>query len=67
MSGNSKVLETQPTITTPTIDNRLGMAAFNFSIPLASLPPGEYDCQVTVVDPTKQKTTFWRAPIKVVP
>ena len=30
------------------------------------LPPGKYDCQVTVLDPPGQKGTFWQAPIMVV-
>jgi VWFA-related protein len=66
-SGGKKVLETSPTLTTPAADSRLGMAAFHFTVPLSGLSPGEYDCQVTVVDPVKQKTTFWQAPIRIVP
>ena len=31
------------------------------------LPPGEYLCQVTVLDPTGQKGAFWRAPVMLVP
>ena len=31
-----------------------------FSFPLRKLPPGEYDCQVTVLDPTGQKAAFWQ-------
>ena len=36
-----------------------------FALSIAHLPPGEYDCQVTVVDPGSQKAAFWRAPIVV--
>jgi hypothetical protein len=36
------------------------------SVPLADLPPGRYECQVTVLDPETQKIAFWRAPIVVV-
>ena len=32
-----------------------------------SSPPGRYDCQVTVLDPTGQKVAFWQAPIVLVP
>ena len=28
--------------------------------------PGEYDCQVTVLDPTDRKAAFWRAPVLLV-
>jgi len=31
------------------------------------LPEGEYDCQVTVLDPTGGKSAFWQAPITLVP
>jgi len=34
---------------------------------LAQLPPGGYDCQVTVLDPTGQKAAFWQAPIVLIP
>jgi hypothetical protein len=37
-----------------------------FSIPLADVSPGRYDCQVTVLSPDSQKAAFWRAPIVVV-
>ena len=31
------------------------------------LPPGEYTCQVTVLDPTGQKAVFWQAPVMLIP
>jgi len=34
--------------------------------PLATLMPGDYECQVTVLDPATQKAAFWRAPIRIV-
>ena len=37
-----------------------------FSLPLESVAPGRYDCQVTVLDPNGQKAAFWRAPIVVI-
>jgi VWFA-related protein len=67
LNALAKVFESQPILVTPQTGNRLGMAPFSFSIPLAALPPGEYDCQLTVLDPTGQKGTFWQAPIKIVP
>ena len=30
------------------------------------LPPGKYDCQVTVLDPTGKKAAFWQAPVMLV-
>ena len=38
-----------------------------FSVSLAKLPPGEYNCQVTVLDPTEQKAAFWQAPVMLIP
>jgi len=37
-----------------------------FSIALAKLPPGRYNCQVTVLDPKSQKAAFWQAPVMLV-
>jgi VWFA-related protein len=38
----------------------------NFSIPLDKLPPGEYNCQVTVLNPTQKTAAFWQAPVMLV-
>jgi hypothetical protein len=38
-----------------------------FNLGVNGLPPGQYDCQVTVLDPATQKANFWRAPILLVP
>jgi VWFA-related protein len=65
--GQTKVYETQPAEVTPPASTHLQTAPLNFTINLAQLPPGKYDCQVTVLDPTGQKGTFWQAPIMVVP
>jgi len=65
--GQSKVFETQPIAVTPAASSRLGMVPISFNIGLQELPPGNYDCQVNVVDPTGVKVTFWQAPIVVVP
>jgi hypothetical protein len=39
----------------------------SFTIALDQLPVGKYDFQVTVLDPTGRKATFWRAPVVLVP
>ena len=67
LNAQTKVFESQPIVATPLSDSRLGTTPLSFNIPLNALPPGEYNCQVTVLDPTGQKSTFWQAPIKVVP
>jgi len=38
-----------------------------FQIPLAKLTPGEYLCQVTVLDARRRKAAFWRTPATLVP
>jgi VWFA-related protein len=65
--GQTKVYETQPMAVTPAATNRLGTVPLSFSIGLNQLPAGEYDCQVTVLDPTEAKGTFWQSQIKLVP
>jgi hypothetical protein len=52
---------------TERLSNRLKTAPLKFSIGLAKLPPGRYDCQVTVIDPKSRKAAFWQAPVMVVP
>jgi len=65
--GGKKAFETQPQAVTPPATNRLGATPLNFSIGLTTLSPGEYDCQVTVLDPTSGKATFWQTPIMISP
>jgi VWFA-related protein len=66
-AGQRKVFETQPVAPAGQPDTPLKTVPINFSIPLNELPPGEYDCQVTVLDPTRQIGAFWRAPVMLVP
>jgi len=47
--------------------NTIKTVPLRFDIGLNSLPPGEYDCQITVLDPTGAKSSFWQAPITLVP
>jgi hypothetical protein len=37
-----------------------------FTVPLDKLAPGEYNCQVSVLDPTGDKVAFWSAPVVVI-
>jgi VWFA-related protein len=63
----TKTFETQPMEITTVLNNRLQTMPFSFSIPLCQIPPGEYDCQISVLNPTGQKAAFWQAQVKVVP
>jgi VWFA-related protein len=65
--GQNKVFETQPIAVTPSPTSRLGTVPLSFNIGLNQLPVGEYDCQVTVLDPTDAKGSFWEGQIKLVP
>jgi VWFA-related protein len=64
--GQSKVFETPPRSVSEGLSNRLKTMPLRFDISLDTLPPGEYNCQVTVLDPMEQKAAFWQAPIIVV-
>ncbi len=64
--GQTKAFETPPLAVTEAWDNRLKTVPLSFSLSLANLPPGEYNCQVTVLDPTSQKAAFWQAPVMLV-
>ena len=65
--GEEKAFETAPLAVTDGMDPKTKAVPLRFSVPLDSFPPGRYDCQVTVLDPTDQKAAFWRAPIVLVP
>ena len=63
----AKALETSPVAITGTASSKTVQAVpLSFTVALAKLPPGEYDCQVTVLDPTGSRATFWSAPIAIV-
>jgi len=62
-----QVFETPPTSIIPNSASRLGTMPLTFNLGVAGLPPGEYDCQVTILDPAREKGNFWRAPIRLVP
>jgi predicted RNase H-like nuclease len=65
--GSMKAFETSPVKITDGLNNRLKTMPIRFDIALASLAPGEYNCQVTVLDPMQQKAAFWQAPIALIP
>jgi hypothetical protein len=65
--GDNKVYDTPPTAIVPNPSSRLGTMPLTFSLGVNGLPPGEYNCQVTILDPATGKANFWRAPILLVP
>ena len=64
--GQAKVFETPPLGVTEEVANKLKTVPLKFDLSLNKLPPGRYDCQVTVLDPTGQKAAFWKAPVMLV-
>jgi VWFA-related protein len=64
--GPTKVFETPPRSVSDGLNNRLKTMPLRFDLSLDQLPPGTYNCQVTVLDPTGQKAAFWQAPIMIV-
>ncbi len=65
--GQTKAFETAPLPVTEGMDPKSKAVPLRFSLALAKLPPGKYDCQVTVLDPTGGKAAFWQAPVALVP
>jgi VWFA-related protein len=64
--GGAKVYETTPEAIAPSAANRLGTMPLSFGLGVNGLAPGEYDCQITILDPSTQKANYWRAPIVLV-
>ena len=65
--GQTKAFETPPLAVTEGMDPKSKALPLRFSLTLNKLPPGRYDCQVTVVDPSGQKAAVWQAPVMLVP
>jgi VWFA-related protein len=65
--GQIKAFETAPMQVTEALSNRLKTMPLKFSLALAKLPAGPYNCQVTVLDPGSQKAAFWQAPVILTP
>jgi VWFA-related protein len=64
---DKKAFETPPAAAIPNVSSRLRTMPLSFSFSLERVAPGDYECQVTILDPSTQRTTFWRAPILIVP
>ena len=62
-----KVFESQPVTVNNGVDRTSKPIPIRLTVPLDSLPPGRYECQVTVIEPTGKRAAFWQAPIAVVP
>ena len=65
--GGQKVFEAQPVAATAAMDNRVKTTPLQFRFSVATLPPGEYICQMTLLSPSDHKAAFWRAAIMITP
>jgi VWFA-related protein len=63
---SKKVYESKPIAANAIPDTRLGVTPISFEIPLAALAAGEYQCQVTVLDPAGQRANFWEGNLTIV-
>jgi VWFA-related protein len=63
---HKKVYETTPVKIVPYATSRLGRVPIRFEISLQSLAPGDYTCEISVLDPLAQKVSFWQAPILLI-
>jgi VWFA-related protein len=61
-----KAFESAPMAVTPLAENRLGMTPFRFSLTLGDLAPGQYQCQISVLDPAGHRASFWVNPIMLI-
>jgi len=62
-----KTFESTPVKLTQMPSTRQQTVPFQFQIPLNSLAPGRYTCQVNVVDEVGRKFAFSRAPLVLLP
>src|SRR5437660_7015247 len=64
--GKSKAFETTPLEVAAGLDPKSKALPLRFSLSLSKLPAGEYNCQVTVLNPTGQKVAFWQSPVMLI-
>jgi VWFA-related protein len=64
--GEKMAMETPPIAVTAEPATRLGVVPLNFQVGLGKLAPGEYQCQVSVLDPAGHRAGFWQGPVMLV-
>jgi VWFA-related protein len=65
--GKIKEFETEPLIVKDGLNAKSKALPVRFAVPLSSLKPGKYTCQVSLFDPTAQKRSYTRADVYVTP
>lgn len=66
-AGKMKAFQTDPLEVTQGLNDKSKAVPLRFALPLSSMKPGRYTCQVNVFDPTNQKFVIWRSPVTVLP
>lgn len=66
-AGARKVFESSPVRSAQVAVNRNGAVPFQLQISLASLNPGRYTSQLTIIDEMGQKFAFARTPMVILP
>ena len=61
--AGSKRVETRPVQAVTLAASRLGVTPVNIKVSLKDLQPGEYQCQVTVLDASGNRAAFWQGPV----
>jgi hypothetical protein len=67
LSGGVKVYETPVVTATSLNDPQRGAVAFQFDVPLTTLKPGTYVCQINVIDDAGGSFSFPRLAVRVLP
>lgn len=65
--GGGMAFESAPVQVAGGGTGRLKTLPIRFDIPLEHIEAGQYECQLTVINPDGQRAAFWRAPILIVP
>jgi hypothetical protein len=59
--GDVRVFESPPVVVDGTPSSGSNGVPIHLTVPAGTLAPGSYDCQVSVLDPSGERTLFWRA------
>ena len=65
--GTTKAFETEQLVVKDGLNPKSKALPVRFSVPLSKLTPGKYICQVTLINPEEQKSSFTRTEVTVVP
>ena len=67
LRGSERVFQSPARVVSDGLNPKSKAVPVRITVPLVDVMPGEYICQLTVLDTTAQKAAFWQAPVKIVP